>query len=84
MPKPKIEAIAPKVYPADDVRRELYNAVDCVANNPSPCIGYAFVSFHKNKRFHAYYNTNKMDISAVDIPDMVKARLQAVMIKALD
>lgn len=71
----KISLIKPKIYKSPDVRKDLYNAVDIVANSESPAIGYAFVSFHADKSSHSYWNVENTHISPFDLPDMVRSRL---------
>lgn len=73
--KPQLSAIKPKTYNSPDIRRQLYDAVDCVANGKSPAIGYAFVSFHKDNSFKTYWDVNNVGINPLDMPEAVKTRL---------
>lgn len=80
----KLAVIKPKQFNNPEMRSGLYAAVDCVANAKSPVIGYAFVSFHANGGFRSYWSMGKTNINVVDMPDAVRARLQATMILTLE
>jgi hypothetical protein len=79
----KLQVIKPKEYSNPEIRKDLYDAVDAVSNTKSPAIGYAFVSFHKDNSFRAYWNLDKASINPIDMPEMVKTRLTAKMIQTL-
>lgn len=78
--KAKLKSIQPKQYSNPEVRKEMYDCIDAAMQSKSPIIGYAFVSFHEDGSFHPYYRAPK-GVSGVDVPDMVRSRLQMGVIK---
>lgn len=83
MKSKKLTIITPKNYSNPGLREHMYNAVDAVMNDENKPLGYAFVTFHENGCFHAYYDC-PAGVASIDIPEMTKARLQAKIIKNLE
>lgn len=78
--KPKLEAITPKPSANPELHQCLRDCVSLCMNHRSKPVGYAFVSFHEDGSFHAYYQAPP-GASGVDVPEMVKTRLMVRLLK---
>lgn len=83
MSKAKLKTIKPKKHVNDGIVKQLHQCCDIMKQSNSPIVGYVFISIHKDKSFHTYYDVNKAHIETIDLPDMVKSRLQARIIQSM-
>lgn len=79
----KIAVIKPHKSSNPEVQSQMYSCVDVVMRAKEKLTGYAFVSFHEEGAFHAFY-TAPPSLDIMDIPEAVKSRLLAKIIKTME
>lgn len=79
--KHSLKVITPEKLKHGDIRQYLNKTID-ICFSEKEVVGYAYVAFFKDKEYHTGWHTLHSDISVIDLPEMVKARLMRDIIKS--